>query len=349
MPNLADALTRVTGLPDKGGETPATVLLPPQPPGVPAGKLFLGDGLGYAPHTGERPAAGDLVVVLAGENRRVALAGTSAPPLREPVFPFSECKCKCPGTNGGIFYLSFAENTPVIQAFDADTGTLQQLFGQQDLGYGAGAIVVGSLAVDPEPPHNVYVLDDPRAYFTVLTDLTPTVRRAYFGIATYAVSAGAYVFSSFAELTDPYTPGPHDPLNPSIEPDPPAIPGNCLSVLGGLPVVTMLNAPARYLSLDGGIYTTHTLTLNGSPYASHLRANIVTVKDKPANRNLAYVLATDDTGSAFELLEFDPGSDVISRRVALNLPAKAKQLASVCNRIMILATDLDSWSSFTEE
>lgn len=323
-------------------------VLPSQPLNLPPGRIFAGVDLGLVEFEGERPQPGDVVVILKDGGTTFCRSEQSLKGFTTPTFS-TGCNCKCPSNGGVAFYLAYDSFAAYVLAIDATTGTLLQVVAQNELGYGASLAnaQAASLAVDNAAPYNLYVLDDRRGLATPQTDSSPTVRRGYMGVATYGLVSGQYQFNRYDRITDPYVPGPHDPINPSVEPDPPGIPLNCLSVVGGVPLVTMAKAPARYLSLSGGVYTTHTLTQNGSPASLRLVGNIITVPDQPANKNNRYVLATD--GSSYSLLQFNM-SDAITKTVALTStsPAVPKQLASVCNRLLVLNATLDTFGSSVE-
>ena len=320
-------------------------ILPAQPANLPPGRIFAGVDLGLVEFDGPRPQPGDLVVILKEGGTTLCRSEQTVKGFTMPTFS-SPCSCRCPANNGVAFYLAYDSVAAYVLAIDATTGTLLQVIAQNELGYGASLATsqAASLAVDNTAPYHLYVLDDRRGLATPQTDSSPTVRRGYMGIATYTVVSGQYQFNRYDGITDPYVPGPHDPINPSVEPDPPGVPLNCLSVVAGVPLVTMAKAPARYLSLTGGTFTTHTLTQNGSPSSLRLVGNIITVPDQPANKNNRYVLATD--GSSYSLLQFNT-SDAITKTVALTStsPAVPKQLGSVCNRLLVLNASLDTFES----
>lgn len=316
-------------------------VVPLQPGVVTPGRVYMGSDLGEVEYTGEKPRPGDLAMITGTTARKIAHTGQQVASFREPLFA-GGCRCRCPGPGGLVFYLSFARQTATVHVINGTTGELLRLVGRKELGYsGTGSTYSAAVAVDPEPPHNLYVMDDRRLYTRVRTNDDPDLARGYFGVATFVVSGGEYVFSAWNPLDDPV-----DPLIsiPPVETDPPAIPGNCLSVIDGLPLVTMRESPARYQSLSGGIFTMHTLTLNGSPYVKKLRGNIVSVEDRPARRNDRFVIATTDDAT-FELVQFNGLTDEIRTVIPVEIPATARQLATVCNRLILLSATLNTFNS----
>ena len=315
-----------------------TRLVPAQPTDTISGAIWLGADLGYVEFSGVTPRAGDLVLILGQPGRRLCMLNSPLEPMRTPTFS-SGCVCRCPPEGGVVFYLAYPGRVANALVLDASTGALLQVVGQQELGYGVSLIGTydAAIAVDPVAPNNLYILDDRRGFATRRSDSNPTSRRGYFGLATYVISAGHYVFSSFTQLTDPYpAPGPHDPLNPAVESDPPAIPTNCLGVVNGIPLITMKNAPARYLAVSGATVTTHTLTSGGVNSSLQLRGNIVTVKDSPAQKSNYYCIAFD--GANYMLVQFASATDTITKTINLPYiaPAIPVALASVCNRLIVL-------------
>lgn len=352
--NLHDRVRQAT-TPSYGCEG-QTLLVPPQPPGVPLGRVYLGEGLGSVPYTGTLPRAGDAVTIIGDTARPLALTGQAVQPMRSPLLGGTVCKCKCPQPAGVAFYMTFAKQTAVVHVIDGTSGSLLQMVGMNQIGYASFGLLgletfAGSITVDQNAPHDLFVLDDRRNYSTVVDGTHPIAIRGYIGVLKFSVVAGQYTYSDWFPITDPWQPGSGGPVHPTPgnEPDPPALPGNCLSLLEGEPVVTMLNAPARYLRHTGGVYVTHALTLNGSPYAAQLWGNVVKISDRPANTNAAYVIARHGNPFVYEVLEFDPGTDVISRVITLTLDHAAKQLSSVCQRLVVLSASLDSFGSFIIE
>lgn len=316
-------------------------LVPSQPVGVAPGKLYIGSDYGEIDYTGEKPRAGDMVIITGTTAKRMAMSGQVLGGLRAPLFN-NPCVCRCGSNTGIAFYLSFSKDTPVVHVINLEGASLMQLVGRKELGYATtGSFYAASIAVDQESPYTAYVLDDRRNFLTIKTNTSPTITRGYWGISTFVISGGQYVFSTFNGMTDPYT-GTTFPA--AIEPDPPAARQNCLSVIEGIPLATMLKSPARYKSLSGGIFTTHNLTLSGSNYAKGLRSSIVQVRQKPASINKRYVIATSDDIS-FEVVEFIASTNVITKVIPLDLDAKAKALATACNRLIVLSGNLDTLNS----
>lgn len=331
-------------LPPRPDDRSEMRVLPAQPDGGQLGSVFVGSDFGWLTFSGGRPRAGDIVTILNTATGRHVLIANDPQPFREPIHA-GECLCKCPGSDGLAFYAAFVDLTTQVIAIDT-AGLFRQVFGQRELGYGVGLIFgqFVSIAVDPSAPHDVWVLDDRRSFGTRQTDDSPHVRRGYFTLCRFSIVAGLYTFQSGKSLTDPYQPVGNALLNPGSEPDPPAIPTNCVSVVEGVPYVSMLKAPARYLKLAGGVLTSHTLTQAGNPYPMGLRGNIVTVPDKPAAKTNRYAIASD--GTNYNVIQFTT-ADVVTRVIPLALD-RPVQLATVCNRLTVLSTTQDSFTLLPE-
>lgn len=334
-----------------GLNVPAQVrhrILPAQPSGTPSGAVYCGIDLSFLPYDGPQPQPGDVVIVMEERGRKFVRSqqavNTHVPALTSPTFS-PGCRCKCLGITGLSFYLTAVRSVTHVLAVDAASGNLSQLIGRNELGYGVSnaSTNAAALAVDSAAPHDLYVLDDRRGFETFRTDASPTAKRGYFGVARFIVSGGQYQFASYTPLLDPYTPGPHDPINPTTEPDPPAIPGNCLGIPDGIPLITMQKAPARYLAVAAGVVTSH--TLNSSIANLALWGNIVRITDLPAKKARRYCIGLD--GTDHYLLEFDPTTDTVSRFFTLtpNAGAVPKQLAVACNRLLILYGTLDTFGT----
>ncbi len=229
-------------------------------------------------------------------------------------------------------------------AVDVSTSALVQLFGLGDLWLGRG------IAVDNVAPFNLYVLDDRRILDKNVTVANPTPTRGYFTVVTFTVVGGQYVATAYADMSDPFpTPASPSDFPPigieSQDTDPPNFTHQGLSVIGGVPHLTMHNAPARYLTLAGGVFTTHNLTLGGVNLNLGLRGQIVTIPNQPANKNNRYAIATD--GSAYFLLQFT-ASGVVTKQVAIDANPTPAQLATICNRLLLLSTNTATLLPSTE-
>jgi len=305
--------------------------VPAQPAGVPPGKVYLGSDIGEIDYTGEKPQPGDQVLITGPTARRTVHTGQRVPPLTNPVFS-GGCLCKCPGLNGVAFYMGSVGRASAILAIDTQTGGLSAVFGMSDLLFGRG------IAIDPLTPYNLYVLDDRRILREKTVVGTPVPARGYFTLVTFELSAGAYGASAYHNLTDPF------PLPSSIvdypgitvetqDTDPPNFNTQCLSVIDHIPYLTLYNTPARYLTLNGGTFTTHTLQLDGSPYSKGLRGQIVTVPNRPAAHNRRYAIATD--GVDYEIVQFTEADEITHVYTLSNDPIP-RQLAAVCNQLLAL-------------
>ena len=322
--------------------------VPIQPSGLPLGQLYLGVELGFASFSGPAPQPGDLVLVLGDPANRVALP-QQRPPQRNPIFSPVSCRCRCPADEGLALYASSVARNTVIHAVDAMTATILQSFGLADVWYGRG------LAVDEAAPHDCFVLDDRRILLTILTQANPTFQRNYFAVTKFAISGGQYTFASRISLTDPLPPPGTAAASdfPNIDTetadqDPPNFTTNGLSVVAGQAHLTFFKPPARYLRLEGGVLVSHTLTLSGANYNKGLRGNVVgTPPDKPAPRDRRYAIARDATTGSYELVEFD-ASDAITQIFTIDASPPPKQLATVCNRLLVLCSSQAYLFPFSE-
>jgi hypothetical protein len=308
-------------------------VVPSQPIGTEPGKVFVGSDLGEVDYSGEPPQAGDLITILGRPGRQMAITGQSVPSLTTPTWS-PGCRCNCPTAGGVAFYMQSAARNSAILAMDGSTGLLLQLFGLADLWFGRG------IAVDPQAPYHLYVLDDRRVLDKLQTEANNTPTRGYFTIVTFALSGGQYVATNYLDLTDPFpTPAivadfPGIGLE-SQDRDPPNFTTQGLAVIEGDLILTMHNAPARYIAITNGVAVTHTLTQNSVPLAMGLRGQIVTLSQQPAKKSNRYAIATD--GVNYQLVEFN-SSDVVSRTFDLEAFPPPAQLASVCNRLLLLST-----------
>lgn len=334
VPEVRSRRAPTSGLQPPQPEAPQDARLrqmPAQPEDVPPGYVWLGPDDGMVPYNGVKPQAGDLVAVIGGTTRRYATSPMAGEALRWPTFN-GGCRCKCAAAlpTGTAFYSTVVGDVSNLLALDVATGTPLQFFGANELGQDRGTTTgrVTPIAVDRAAPYDLYVLDDRRSWSTRQTDAALTIVRGYFTLVRYAVSAGQYAPVEYTDLSDPGLTG-------IVENDPPVPYINALSVLEGVPLISLQKAPARYLSVSGGVVTTHTLLRLGSPYASGLRSGIVTGLASPARLGARYAVATADDVN-YELLEF--GSTDVIRRIT-RLPANFSHpwhLVAFCNRLLIL-------------
>lgn len=320
--------------------------VPIQPVGLPLGRVYLGAELGFAQYSGQPPKPGDVVLVVGAPGSYVALP-QERPPQRNPLFAPPTCRCRCPASGGLALYASSVARNTVVQVVDATTATVLQSLGLTNIWFGRG-LAVGSVA-----PHDLYVLDDRRALRTIITQAAPTQQRSYFFAARFTLAGGQYSLAATTALTDPL-PTPADPIDfPFLDTevadqDPPNFTTNGLSVAGGQLHVTLFKPPARYLRLEGSTLVSHALTLGGASYAKGLRGNVVAAPpDKPAPRDRRYALARDASTGAYELVEFD-ASDAITQVFTIDASPTPRQLATVCNRLLVLCSSQPYIFPFSE-
>src|SRR5579872_1955012 len=304
-------------------------LLPSQPEGTDPNRVYVGSDMGEIAYSGEKPQAGDMITIIGQAARLVALS-PQTPGLSMPLFS-NPCSCKCPGNSGVAFYMQSACRNSVIVALDALTGAVLQVFGLGDLWYGRG------IAVDSASPHNLYVLDDRRVLTKPIltTALTPT--RGYFTLVAFTLSGGQYHATAYTDLTDPLPPPAGITGFPGIafetqDQDPPGFTRQSLSVIQGTLHLTMYNAPARFMTLSGGVVTPVTLSQNGVSVNMGLRGQIVAISDSPARRTNRYCIATD--GVNYFVLEFNE-TGVVTKQLALDAEPQPAQLATVCNQMLV--------------
>jgi hypothetical protein len=320
--------------------------LPSQPVDTPADKIFAGADMGFIDWSGEKPAAGEEVVILHDAGRQVALAGQGVPAMREPTFG-NPCQCKCNGQAGTIFWGNPIQSGPYLLIMGAD-GTIRQTLNPSQLYRIAG------IAVDANAPYTLYVLDDRTRLNNFRTDASPDTQVA--GVSTYALhtftqSGGSYAWASVVELADPGLPaapfffGELDWVTNSAADgqldDPPATyPTNCMSVIDGVLHLTMSLLPARYLTFSGGTFTSHNLTFAEANYEKGLRGMIVTGLAKPGKTALRYVLAwwgygghAEDGSGGYEVLQFNAQNQItkrLSNDVACRAPQRSPWSATGC-------------------
>lgn len=322
-------------------------VLPAQPVGTPVDVVYCGMDLGNITYDGPKPQPNDIVIIFEERGRKLVRSqqavNTHVPTITAPTFNFG-CSCKCPSGSGIAFYMQSAARNSAILAFNVQTGALMQLFGLGDLWYGRG------IAVDNASPYDLYVLDDRRVLKKLISETNPLPTRGYFTLVKFGVSGGQYVASTYVDLTDPFpTPStisgfPGIGLE-SQDQDPPNFTRQGLSVIGGLPHLTLYKSPARYLTFSGSTITTVGLTQNGSAVNLGLRGQIVMIPDRPGKKTNRYCLATD--GTAYSLLQFD-SSGAVSATFALDAEPQPAQLASVCNQLLVLSTDTTTLIPSTE-
>jgi hypothetical protein len=352
MANLLDAFEphrTATGQPQEQGA--ALRIVPAQPTGTPPNTVWMGPELGYLYYTGSQPKADDLVAVVGIQGAQVVML-RETPPLRDPVI-VSGCKCRCQAGVGTIFTVISnvsSQRLSHVVAFGVPDFPVQQFFGHEE------TFRIVGLAVDRLTPFTLYLLDDRRSLFNKVTDASPLQQvpeNSYYTVVQLDLVGDTYAATASYTLANPGVPGSIiftlDPVEDLIrnQLDPPSIyPGNPLSVIDSQLHVTMNRAPARYQRLEAGVLVTHTLTLDGDPYAKGLRGRIVQVRDRPAKRQLRYAIAWagsdsfDDAkpGAAFEVLEFND-ADEITARVTDAALISPFQLANNCNRLVVLQSD----------
>jgi hypothetical protein len=328
-------------------------VLPSQPADTPANQVYGGVEVGFIDFSGEKPIAGEQIVILQEHGRRVALTGQHLQPLTEPTFA-STCRCNCTGTSGTIFWANPIQSGPYILVMDT-TGAIQQTINPPELYRIAG------IAVDPEAPYTMYVLDDRTRLDNFRTDASTADQIA--GVSTYVLhtftqSGGTWSWASEVEMADPGLPATpffvseidwvtNSAAGGQLD-DPPAVyPTNCMSVIDGVLHITMSLRPARYLTFTGGTFVTHNLTVGGTNVDKGLRGMIVTGLARPGKTALRYVLAwwgydgfAEDGSGGYELLQFTE-TDVVTKRLSNDAILKSPTaVALVCNRILILNTNL---------
>lgn len=312
--------------------------LPAQPTDVPPGMVWAGPEDGLVPYSGTKPRPGDLIAIVGGTARRFVTSGMAGEAMRWPTFS-GGCRCQCPGNAGLVVYSSSCRDTANLIALDAVTGDVLQFFGMNELGTIGGLVNINgftsfqsvAVAIDPVSPYDLWAVDDRRFWLTRRLDSAPTAVRGYFTLVRYEITAGQYVATDYVDLDDPGTTG-------GTPNDPPAFGTNFLSVLNGLPVISLQNSPARYLSASGGVITEHSLLLDGSPYDRGLRGNIATVTQAPARASRHYVMGTD--GSGFEVIEFND-NDEVTRVLPITGMDFPFHLAAFCNRLLVLNASID--------
>jgi hypothetical protein len=325
--------------------------LPSQPANTPSDKVYGGVDLGFIDWQGERPGAGDEVVILSEGGRKLALAGQNVAAMTAPTFG-SLCRCKCAGTGGTIFWGNPIHTGPYLLVMDA-TGAIQQTLNPPELYRVAG------LAVDAAEPHTLYVLDDRTRLDNFRTDASPDDQVA--GTSTYALhtftqSGGSYSWAGVVELADPGLPTSpffvseldwvtNSAADGQLDDPPATYPTNCMAVIDGVLHLTMSLLPARYLTFDGASFTTHNLTLGGANYAKGLRGMIVTGLAKPGKAPLRYVLAwlgfggfAEDGSGSYEVLQINEADEITKRLTNDEALKSPTALAVVCNRLLILNT-----------
>lgn len=318
-------------------------LVPAQPTDTPPEKLFVGSDIGYIDYMGVKPQPGDLVAIVGQHGQRAAFLQSPLHAMHTPTFS-GGCLCRCPASGGIAFYMQSSCRNSVILALDATTGAVLQVFGLGDLWYGRG------IAVDNNTPFNLYVLDDRRILHKPIltTALTPT--RGYFTVVTFSISSGQYHATTYTDMADPLPP-PASPAGfPGIgietqDQDPPGFTRQSLSIIQGVLHLTMYKAPARFLTMSGGVFTTVSLTSGGSPVNLGLRGQIVTISDQPANKLNRYCIATD--GTNYFVLQFNEAG-VVTAQLSIDAEPQPAQLATVCNQMLILSTDTTTLVPSTE-
>jgi len=326
--------------------------IPSQPAATPADKLYVGADIGYVDWEGEKPLAGDEVVIVKEGARQVAMAGQNVGQMRAPTFG-NLCNCKCASATGTIYWCNPIQTGPYIVIMDS-TGAIQQTLNPPEL------FRIAGVAVNPESPYTMYVLDDRTKLENFRTDASTEEQIA--GVSTYVLhtftqSGGSYSWSSLVEMADPGLPAnpffvneldwvTESAANGQLDDPPAAYPTNCMSVIDGVLHITMSIRPAHYLTFNGATFTTHNLVIGATNYNKGLRGMIVTGLAKPGKAVLKYVLAWDgydgrneDGIGGYEILQFND-SDQITRRLTNDIALQSPTaLAIVCNRLLVLNTD----------
>jgi hypothetical protein len=335
-----------------------TRTLPSQPADTPANKIYGGVDLGFIDWSGEKPVAGDQVIILADGARKVALSGSNVPAMRAPTFGGS-CKCNCKGTAGTIFWGNPIQTGPYLLIMDP-TGVIKQALNPSQIYRIAG------IAVDSASPYTLYVLDDRTRLDNFRTDASPDDQIA--GTSTYALhtftqSGGTYSWASVTEMADPGLSSEpfffseidwvtNSAADGQLDDPPAAYPTNCMSVINGLLYITMSIRPAHYLTFSGGAFTTHNLTLGGTNYNKGLRGMILTGLEKPGKAVLRYVLAwwgygghAADGSGGYEILQFNEANEITKRLSDDTAMKSPTALVIVCNRLLVLNSN---WYGRTE-
>lgn len=327
-------------------------LLPSQPEGTDPDKVYVGSDIGSVAYSGEKPLSGDMVTVVGQSAQQVVLSPQTAG-LSMPLFGNS-CRCKCTAGTGTIAWACPIHTGPYIVIMDGN-GTIRQVPQLGQIGRIAG------LAIDANPPNNLYVLDDRTHLNNFVTDSSPNAQIA--GVSTYALhtfqlSGTTYVWSSIVEMSDPGLPtSPFfvDELQwvtngpPSGLTDPPATyPTNCMSVINGLLYITMSARPAHYLVWNGSSFTTHNLSLNGADYNKGLRGAIQSGIDKPGAKSNFYVIAWEGFSGrsdianptfyplGYEIVAFDATDNVLQHFSDTSELLSPTALMVICNRVFVL-------------
>lgn len=326
--------------------------LPSQPADTPTGKVYGGVDVGFIDWSGEKPRAGEEVVILDDGARKVAMAGQSVAAMRAPTFA-QPCNCKCSGLTGTIFWGNPIQTGPYIVIMDAD-GTIRQTLNPPEMYRIAG------IAVDPDAPYTMYVLDDRTRLDNFRSDAVPDDQTA--GVMTYVLhtftqSAGSYSWAGQVEMADPGLPASpffvseldwvtESAADGQLNDPPAAYPTNCMTVLDGVLHITMSLTPARYLTFNGTSFTTHNLTVGGVNLDKGLRGMIVRGLAKPGKAPLKYILAwwgfdgfAEDGSGGYEVLQFNDADEVTKRFANDDVLKSPTALMIVCNRILILNTN----------
>ena len=296
--------------------------VPIQPAGMPLGRIYLGTELGFASFSGPAPQPGDVVLVMGEPGSRVALP-QARPPQRSPIFSPGGCRCTCPAetTGGLVFYLNSINWTPTLLVIKGADGALVYRSLLPEVLVGEG------IAVDPDPPHNLYVLDARERYTNLVTDLQPMERLAtknYWTLLTYALSGNTYALASVNVLpggTGTFGGGDGPPL---------ADVANPLAVVDGEVWITRVGSPARFFRFSAGAFTSLTLQRDGAPYAAQPIGPVVKVPDKPASRDSLFVAVQSQS-----IARFSAAGEVLEVLTDEAIFA-VSGLAVVCNRLLVM-------------
>lgn len=301
--------------------------VPIQPEGLPLGRVYLGVELGFAQFSGQPPTPGDVVLVLGTPGNYVALP-QEEPPQRNPIFAPSACRCRCPAstTGGQLAYQNNLIFTPLLLFIDGGTGeyNYRSLLPE--------ALNAEGIAIDPEEPHNLYVMDNRSTYDNLVTDATPNQKdpdKNYYTLLTYQLTGGSYVLSDVNVLPGADFINGHDgePITDIC---------NCLSVVDGIVWITRTGAPARFFTWDGNAFTSLTLTQDGVDLDTELAGPVVRIPDKPANGNAMFVASR--FGDVIQFTE----EGIVEALVTIENFPNLGGLVVVCNRLIAVERQAQS-------
>lgn len=292
--------------------------VPFQPEGLPLGVVYMGSDLGTLPWSGARPNPGDTVAILGTPPNQVVVAQRK-PRLVDPIFT-GACRCKCPAssTGGMIAYVCSVQGTSILLVVDGASEDVLFYSTLPEVISGEG------VAIDPEPPHDLYLLDD-RAGTAILTPdgtVNPDPLRQWLFILKYTLSGSGYAFADVEILPGAFARGPG--TNGF----------NCLSVIDGECWITIGEVPAQILKWSGAGFTEINLTRDGAPHQAVLLGPVVRVTDRPASRSQFYALALIEQTEVWQVLRFNGDGEIgaVLESAEFTTPST---LLSVCNRLTV--------------